>query len=41
MRRFLLLIATVLTLSACGQTGPLYLPAEPQVNQPAAEPAAE
>lgn len=37
MRRILLLIIAALTLTACGQTGPLYLPEEPQQNQPETE----
>ncbi|QIZ78107.1 LPS translocon maturation chaperone LptM [Ferrimonas lipolytica] len=33
MRRISLLIALALTLTACGQTGPLYMPEPEQDNQ--------
>ena len=35
--RFLLLLTVIALLAGCGQTGPLYLPEEPEETEQAAE----
>jgi len=40
MRTIVLLLSTVLLLSACGLKGPLYLPQEPAAQPPVPAPAA-